>query len=383
MQAYFDCFSGISGDMTLGAFIDLGVPLNWLKEKIESMPLSGFDLTVSDIERSGIRAKNVFVTDLEKKHARNYATIKSLIHESPFSEKVKKLSFDIFEKIAVAEAGIHGNPIENVHFHEVGGIDAIVDIVGAALCVEYLGIEKIHASSLPLGSGFVECSHGKLPVPAPATLAILKGVPVCGSDIEKELVTPTGAAIISTLSDSFGKMPEMIVEKIGYGSGKRDIESVPNLLRVVLGEKKAAQHADVVILETCIDDMNPEIFGFVMDRLFDEGAFDVCWIPVFMKKSRPGTKIQVICSEDKKDLLMGIILSETTSTCVRYYRAERKILERESVEMTTGFGLIQAKKIINLDGSSRIVPEYDVCKRLAVERNVPIKKIYDDLIKEL
>lgn len=383
MIAYFDCFSGISGDMTLGALVDLGVPVNYLKETLAGLPLEGFDIAVSEIKRNGITAKNVFVKDLENRHSRNYSDIKSLISDSRLSDPVKKQSLEIFHKIAVAESGIHGNPIEKVHFHEVGGIDAIVDIVGSVLALEYLGIDSVFSSKIPVGQGFVKCSHGKIPVPSPATLSILKGIPVYGSGIEKELVTPTGAAIIKTISESFSQMPEMIVEKIGYGSGKRDLKEIPNLLRVVVGERKGSRTDDIIILETSIDDMNPEIFGFVMERLFKDGALDVCWIPVFMKKNRPGTQIQVICKEGKKDRLTDIILSETTSTGVRYYSAKRKILERETLEVETAYGKIQVKRIVNPDGSDRLVPEYEVCKNIAEEREIPLKIVYDNLCREL
>jgi pyridinium-3,5-bisthiocarboxylic acid mononucleotide nickel chelatase len=389
--AYFDCFSGISGDMTLGAFLDLGVPLKWLKAQFETLPLSGFELSAGTVTRNGICAKSVEVTVKDDAASRNYKKITAIIEKSPLSSKVKQTSLEIFEKIAHAESQIHRCPKEQVHFHEVGGIDALIDIVGAALCVDYLGIEKVMASSIPLGSGFVTCQHGILPVPAPATLEILKGVPVRGTKLPYELVTPTGAAIIVTLADSFEKIPDMLIEKIGYGAGKRDIETVPNLLRIVIGIPPALREKTgdwlkedrILMVETCIDDMNPEVFGFLMNRLFEEGALDVYWIPIFMKKNRPATMVNVLCPEELCERIMNCILSETTSTGVRYYPAKRRMLLREPIVVNTSFGEIAAKRLIELDGSARIVPEYEICKKIAIEKKLPLRVVYDTILKSL
>lgn len=386
MLAYFDCFSGISGDMTLGAFIDLGVPVQWLKENIGSIPLTGFDISATSVFRNGINAKNVHVKTKDTVESRNYAEIRLLIQNSRLSQQVKESSLAIFKRLAEAEAKIHERPVDKVHFHEVGGIDAIVDIVGAALCVEYLAIEKIIASKLPLGTGFVDCSHGRLPVPAPATLALLKDVPVYGTGIPHELVTPTGAAIIVTLAESFETMPDMLINKTGYGAGKRDLETIPNLLRIVTGNaqdhKSYTQKDRLTVIETCIDDMNPEIFGFVMDRLFEDGALDVYWIPIFMKKNRPGTMVQVLCRTGQKEAVVNRILSETTSLGVRYYDVDRAWLAREQITVKTGYGMVKVKRITDTDGSIRIVPEYEVCKKIALEKNIPIRVVYDTLTKE-
>ena len=391
MIAYFDCFTGISGDMTLGAFIDLGVPLKWLKAQFETLPVSGFDLSVETVTRNGICAKSVEVNIKDDATSRNYKEIIAIIENSPLSSKVKQASLSIFEKIAYAEAQIHRCQKEQVHFHEVGGLDALIDIVGTALCVDYLGIEKIIASPIPLGSGFVTCRHGTLPVPAPATLDILKGVPVYGTNIPHELVTPTGAAIIVTLADSFEKMPDMIIEKTGYGAGKRDLDPMPNLLRIVMGtgavfpEKTNDRHQEdrIVMVETCIDDMNPEIFGFLMERLFARGALEVYWIPIFMKKNRPATMVKVLCPEDFRERVMDCILSETTSTGVRFYPAQRRMLSRESTVVQTAFGEIAAKQFIELDGSARIVPEYEICRKIALDKKLPLRVVYDTILKSL
>ncbi len=384
MHVHFDCFSGISGDMTLGAFVDLGVPVSLLKEKITAIPLEGFDITSETVVRNGITATNLHVHIDKSVHPRDYAGIKTLIGESTLSESVKTLSMDIFERIAVAESKIHGCPKEKVHFHEVGAVDAVVDIVGTALCVDYLGIRRVTASRIALGSGFARCDHGRLPVPVPAVLEILKGVPVYGAGIDKELVTPTGAAIITALAESFGNLPEMVIEKTGYGSGKRVHKETPNLLRVIagpVGEDSSHIKKDrVCVVETAIDDMNPEMFGAVMERLFSDGALDVCLIPVMMKKNRPGTKLQVICPVGLKDRIARRVLKETTSLGVRHYEAERSILARRIVEVDTPFGRIKAKEVTDPDGVKRIVPEYDVAREIALREDIPVKQVYDGII---
>lgn len=391
MIAYFDCFAGISGDMTLGAFIDLGVPLQWLKDSLGAIPLEGFDLTATSISRHGINAKHVQVDTKDHVQPRDYKKIRSLIADSRLARNVKEMSLAIFEKIAQAEAVIHNCPKDKVHFHEVGGTDALVDIVGCALCVDYLDISKVTASRIPLGGGFVSCRHGTLPVPAPATLGILKGVPVYGTKIPHELVTPTGAAIIVTLAESFGRIPDIIVEKVGYGAGKRDLESIPNLLRIITGTAAdppadccpGQQQDSVVIVETCIDDMNPEVFSFLMDRLFAQGALDVCWIPVFMKKNRPGTMVQVLCRDDRKEAVIACILSETTSSGVRFHDVRRCTLAREKIIVETVYGSLQVKRIVGPGRSVRMVPEYEVCKKIALEKNIPLRMVYDAIIKSL
>ena len=377
--------------MTLGAFIDLGVPVEWLKDRLETIPLTGFDVLAKTVSCNGIQAKSVEVLVKDDTTSRHYEDIRSILENSPLSSEVKQISLDIFEKIATAEALIHGCPKEKVHFHEVGGIDALVDIVGTALSLDYLKIRKAMASPIPVGRGFVDCQHGILPVPAPATLAILKGIPIYGTKIAYELVTPTGAAIIATLATSFKEMPAIIVEKIGYGAGKRELESQPNLLRIIIGTEitssekgiGAYQTDQIVIIETCIDYMNPELFGFLMDRLFDKGALDVYWILIFMKKNRPATMVQVLCSENCREVLMACILSESSSLGVRYYHAKRRMLGRERIVAKTSYGEITVKRIIELDGSSRIVPEYETCKKIALEKNLPLRVVYDTILKSL
>lgn len=373
--AYFDCFSGISGDMTLGAFLDLGVPADWLIETIKSGLSIEFDLSVTSVTRMGIAGRQVTVSSMDQR-ARHYSDIKALIENSKLSDAVKLLSLDMFDRLASAEAVIHDCPKEAVHFHEIGAVDSIVDIVGAALCVEYLRIERIFASKIPLGRGTVSCAHGTLPVPVPATIEILKDVPVYGSDIACELVTPTGATIIRTLAQEFGVAPEMTIADSGYGSGRRHNEGMANLLRVVLG--RSAEKGDrIVMVETCIDDMNPEVYGFLWDRLMADGALDVYMIPAYMKKHRPGTLLQVLCPSACREMVIRRILTETTTLGVRYYDVNRRVLEREAVAVETVYGPIDAKRVKRPDGSVRLIPEYEACKSVAEAHDIPIGDVYD------
>jgi hypothetical protein len=382
--AYFDCFAGASGNMILGALVDLGVPGEFLEKNIRDMPLDRFHLEITTAERMGIHGKLVkVVVDDRDKHARNYQDIRVLIHESRLPDSAKAMVLNVFDKLAEVEAAVHNCPKDKVHFHELGGVDAVVDVVGACLGAEWLGVDEVFASEIPVGKGFVDCQHGRLPVPAPATLALLEGVPVYGTGVSHELVTPTGAAVITGLAKAFGPMPKMIVQGVGYGVGDRDLTEMPNLLRIVLGEQDALLEADsVCVIETNIDDMNPEIFGFVMERLFEDGALDVIWVPVFMKKSRPGTMVQVICEEADREAMVGRILSETTATGVRHYRAERTKLPRKIKEAATSYGTVRVKEVSSPTGRIFVVPEYEDCKKIALEKNVPLKAVYEAIVKE-
>ena len=376
--------------MTLGALLDLGVPLEWLKEQLRRVPLAEFDIVVSSVQRHGIQAAAVRVEVLDDNTSRNYSDIRDLIENSPLSDRVKSTSLAIFKRLAESEARIHNCTVDHVHFHEVGGVDALVDIIGSALGLEYLGVHNIVASPVPLGRGFVTCSHGKLPVPAPATMDILAGVPVYGTDIPHELVTPTGAAIIRSLAQGFEPLPEMVIARIGYGAGRRDLEDRPNLLRIFLaaepepgtdGDRKLTEE-QITIVETCIDDMNPELFGYVMERLFEDGALDVYWIPVHMKKNRPGTMLQVLCKDDNRDRLIDRVLSETTTTGVRYYQARRRLLGRDQLKIKTTFGVIPVKRIRDSRGNIRLVPEYEICRQIALEENLPLRVVYETVTRE-
>lgn len=390
MHAHFDCFAGISGDMTLGAFIDLGVPVGWLTEQLGRLPLAGFHINIGRVFRQGISAGKVRVDISDEQSSRTWADIRRLITESPLPSPVKKRSLAIFERLAEAEAEIHQTAVKDVHFHEVGGIDAMVDIIGTALCISHLDIRSVTASEIALGSGLVQCRHGILPVPSPATLAILKDIPVYGTDIRHELTTPTGAAIVAVLADDFGPIPDMKIKRVGYGAGKRDHETIPNVLRVVTGyeptgqygEKNGVRRESVVIVETVIDDMNPEFFGYVMEQLYRDGALDVCWIPTYMKKNRPGTLVQVVCRHDSKQAMVQRLLNETTSLGVRYYTVQRDTLFREIVEMASSYGTVPVKRIVTTKGDVRLVPEYEACRKIAIKHDQPIRVVYETLLKE-
>jgi len=383
MIAYFDCFSGISGDMTLGALLDLGVPRDWLKKHLTRLPLEGFYLVTESVVRNGITACNLSVRVTDDTKSRSHADIRSKLESGPLPERVRQRSLSVFQRIAEAEAKIHGCPVDDVHFHEVGAMDSIVDIVGTALGLEYLGIDRVVASALPLGSGFVKCQHGRLPIPAPATVEILKGLPVYGSSIGVELVTPTGAAIVAALADAVGEMPSMRIEKVGYGAGQRVLEDRPNLLRIMVGKEETRQQENdaVALLETTVDDMNPEWIGYLMEVLFEDGALDVYWTPVYMKKNRPGTLIQVLCPLPLKEQLMDQLLSETTSIGVRHSLVQRKCLKREPVNINTPFGSVRAKRVFEGDGTARIVPEFEVCRKIARQKGIPLRKVYEAILR--
>ena len=383
MLAYCDCFAGISGDMTLAALVDLGVPPGWLQENLtQGLSLTGFELEVGSTVRHGISACSVKVIVKEYNVSRTYADIRSIIENSHLPPSVKDKSLAIFKRLAVAESGIHKQPVDRVHFHEVGGLDALVDIIGAVLGFDYLGINHIIASKVPTGIGFVKTSHGKLPIPAPATLELLKGVPIYGNNIEKELITPTGAAILTEMVDSFAPIPNMRVDRIGYGAGQADLEEIPNILRLIMGDLVAREEDTLIVVETNIDDMNPEIFGYLMDRLFEDGALDVFWIPIHMKKNRPGTMVQVLCHRHVKDAVITRLLSETTTAGVRFHEMQRQLLEREQVRVRTSLGEVMAKQIKTLDGSTRIVPEYDDCRKIALKKDIPIRVVYETIKRD-
>jgi len=376
--AYLDCFSGISGDMFIGALIDAGLPLEELRKVLQSLPLEGYSLEVTREERNllfGTRFK-VKVTRDPQPH-RRFSDIRDLIRAGNLSPSVRDKSIAIFESIAVEEGKIHGCSAEEVHFHEVGAIDSIVDIVGSVLGMEYLGIGTACASSLPLGSGFVETAHGRIPLPAPATVALLRGIPVHDSGLKEELVTPTGAALVKGLVHSFGPLPPMVIEKVGYGVGSRNLADRPNLLRILIGQAQGGAHEEtVVILEANLDDTNPEWLGFLMERLFEAGALDVVFSPGYMKKNRPAVLVHVMGKPHQKDQLMDLLFSESTTLGVRFHFTQRRILERFSVEMDSPWGRIKVKKVLRPDGSFHLLPEFEECRRIAKEKGLPMKDVY-------
>jgi uncharacterized protein (TIGR00299 family) protein len=376
--AYLDCFAGASGDMFLGALLDAGLALDDLRTALRALPLQGYTLRVLKEERNHLFGTR-FVVDIEKEKqpARSFADIKTIIHAAGLSRWVKDTSTRIFEYLALEEGRIHNCPPEKVHFHEVGALDSIVDIVGAVFGMESLGITSLHASPLPLGAGFVETQHGRIPLPAPATMALLKGIPVYDSGIKAELVTPTGAALLKGLACAFGAMPPMIVEQVGYGVGSRELADRPNLLRILVGrDKEEHQTETVMVMEANVDDTNPEWLGFLMERLFGAGALDVLYCPVQMKKNRPAVLIQVIGKPHQKDLLMEILFQESTTLGVRYQMMQRKILARDEAEIDSPWGKMKVKKISRPDGLFQLLPEYESCRKIALEKGLPIKDIY-------
>ncbi len=367
--------------MVLGAFVDMGIPTQWLEDKICGLSIGNLEIGAQDVKKGGLGAKKITVTERGASHARNYKEILTLIEGGALEDKVKTIAVDIFSRIADAEARVHRCEKDQVHFHEVGAVDSIVDIVGTALCIDYFKIESVTSSPLPLGSGFVDCEHGKLPIPAPATLEIVKGIPIYGGTSDGELVTPTGAAIIASLSQGFGPIPQMQIERIGYGSGSREHRGVPNLLRVFIGKIEEPTNEqgkdDVCVVETNIDDMNPELFGYLMEKLFHDGALDVCFFPVMMKKNRPGTKVEVLCAPEKMNSITKCLFAETSTIGLRYHRVHRYTLKRSLSAVTTGFGEIQVKCITDPNGRTRCAPEYEACRKIALEKSVPLKIVYD------
>jgi len=376
--AYFDCFSGISGDMVLGALVDLGWPVEELKRELDKLDLFGYRIEAKKVAKRGILSTQIKIRATEEKKERTLEDILSILDKSKLEEMVKGRSRAIFTKLASVEAKIHGKSPQKIHFHELGGLDTIIDVVGAVAGMNYLGVEKAYSSPLPLGKGFVKCSHGILPLPAPATLELLKEVPVYGSDIEAELVTPTGAAIISNLAENFGEMPPMKIEHIGYGAGQRDL-TIPNLLRVSIGVIRKAYEEDVVsLIQTNIDDMNPEFYEHIVDRLFHEGALDVFLTPIQMKRTRPATMLSVVAGQEKMEKMLEIIFDETTTLGIRISKIKRRKLNRENRKVSTKYGKIKVK-IGKHDGVVKnISPSYEECRKIATHLKIPLKKVYQE-----
>jgi uncharacterized protein (TIGR00299 family) protein len=379
---YLDCFSGISGNMVLGALIDIGLPKSILLEEVAKLGVEPFDIEVKRNERMRIYGTNVKVRVMEGDGPqRSYREIKRMIEGSPLDQPVKDRSLDIFHRLAAAEAKIHGEKIDEVHFHEIGALDSIVDVVGTAVGVNHLAIERVFASRIPVGSGFVHGQHGRLPVPAPATLEILKGIPIYSSSLNEELVTPTGAAILTSLSGGFGNIPEMRIERVGYGVGDRVFEEIPNVLRIILGEGEGPREGDRVwVVETDIDDMSPEIYGYLMEKLPEAGALDVTFTPIQMKKNRPGTTIKILCHEAEVNMIIDTLFRESTSIGVRLYPVRRAKLSRRIEEVETKYGTVRLK--ISTDNGGRIInimPEYEDCKRIAETMGIPLKEVYREI----
>ena len=385
--AFLDCFSGLSGDMFLGSLLDAGLSFDTLKQGLRTLPFHGYDLERKREMRQRISGTR-FLVHLDKKFHEKHGHTKSahenrgleaigeIIDRGELTDSVKAKSMAIFESLAQAEGHIHNLPPEEVHFHEVGAIDSIIDIVGTVFALETLGIERLVVSPLPLGSGFINIAHGRIPVPAPATLALLKGIPITNSGVQQEMVTPTGAALATGLAASFGAMPPMVVQTVGYGVGSRELPDRPNLLRIIIGRETDEDQTDTVIeLETNLDDMRPESLGFLMERLFQAGALDVVFLPAQMKKNRPGVQVQVIARPDQKDRLVQLMVQETTTLGIRFRYTQRIVLGRSNEDIESPWGKIGVKRVIQ-DEVARLVPEYDVCREIALRHNIPLRKIY-------
>jgi uncharacterized protein (TIGR00299 family) protein len=374
---YIDAFSGISGDMTVGALLALGVPLEAVKHELDLLPLSGYTIGAATRHVHGIGATKFDVHVATHGHAhRAFRAIRSMLEGSKLEVAAQHVALTIFTRLAEAEGRVHGVAPDDVEFHEVGAVDSIVDIVGTAVGVTTLGIEATYVSSLPLGSGIVRSQHGPLPVPAPATVELLRGFPSRAGDGEGELVTPTGAAIVAALATP-GAAPEFSIQSVGYGAGERTLQDRPNLLRLVLGERTdAPRHEDLLVIETNIDDFNPELYDHVMERLLTAGARDVYLTPVHMKKNRPGIVLSVLCDDSERERLSAIMLNETSAIGVRYYPVRRRILERTTREVTTAYGTVRVKVALAPDGHENVAPEYDDCRRVAAQQGVPIKRVY-------
>jgi uncharacterized protein (TIGR00299 family) protein len=386
---YYDCFAGISGDMNLGALVDLGVDAGHLENELGKLNIEGFRLEVERDMRKGISGTKVTVVveNPENEKHRHLSHIEGLINNSTLSNRIKEKSLAIFGLVAEAEAKVHNISKEKVHFHEVGALDSIADIVGAAICQEYLKVDEIHSSPVQLGGGFVKCAHGTMPVPAPATAEIVAAIPVKSGLVEYEATTPTGAAILAATVDSFSEHMELTITKTGYGIGQRDGE-IPNVLRVYLGESSMQESKDVlveeaVMLECNLDDMNPERYTHVMDLLFDAGAADVFMTPVVMKKSRPGHMLSVLCKRNTVEKMKEILFLETSSIGLREHTLKKSMLRREMVVVTTKYGDVEVKRSYWNGQVVNEKPEFEQCRRLAVEHGVTLEEISKEVIKKL
>ncbi|HET6272269.1 MAG TPA: nickel pincer cofactor biosynthesis protein LarC [Bacteroidota bacterium] len=383
--AYLDTISGIAGDMTMAAFVSAGLPLDELSAELKKLSIGGFELMGSHVQRSGISAVHIdVVVSHEPHYHRHLKDIQSIIIQSALPDRVKERAQSVFSTIAKAEAKVHNTTIEKVHFHEVGALDAIVDIVGTAICLELLGVQCVYSSPVKLGSGgFIDTEHGKMPIPTPATVEILKDYPTILTDIPFELTTPTGAAIIKSLSSGVLTMEHLKIESIGYGAGTKEFDGVPNLLRVFVGElPQTYENDELVMVETNIDNMNPEIYPYVLERLLAAGAHDAYIIPIIMKKGRPGILFSVLTSRSAIEAIIDIMFRETTTLGLRIQPVERRKLTRSQREVQTSFGFVKAK-VISVSGQERLVPEFEECKRLAKERGLPLLEIYNELQREL
>ncbi len=375
--AYFDCIAGVSGDMILGALLDAGLPEATLRECLAALRLDGFELRVQRVRKHAFSATKVDVLVADDVPERHLADIERLVRQGDLPPAIEEKALGILGRLAQVEADIHGTTPDEVHLHELGGVDTIVDVVGALSGLDALGIERLYASPLPLGRGFTRSAHGRIPLPAPATVALLKDVPVVGSELEVELVTPTGAVLLASLVAAFGPMPAMTLRAVGYGAGTRDLP-IPNVLRLLVGEQSPPGEAVIetlAVLETNVDDLNPEIYDYVMARLFEAGALDVFLSPIQMKKNRPATLLRVICRPDDAQTLTAILFAETSTLGVRQQTVARYALPRAMHSVETPYGPVRVK-VARWAGGRKASPEYEDCRRLAELHGVPLRQVY-------
>jgi uncharacterized protein (TIGR00299 family) protein len=383
--AYFDCFSGISGDMTLGALVDAGCDVARLRSELQALQVPGWELSAEKVWKNGMAATYAKVKTEEQRAHRSLTEVLEILRRSDLPPRVRDRARAVFQKLGEAEARVHDVPLEKIHFHEVGAVDAIVDIVGACIGFHALGIDKFACSPLNVGGGTTKMAHGVLPVPAPATANLLQGKPTYSNGVQRELVTPTGAAIVATLCDTFGPQPPMTVSAIGYGAGTADLEGQPNVLRIMIGEstEKAVPGYDeeISVIEANLDDMNPQIYGYFLERALAAGALDVYTTPVQMKKNRPGTLLTVLCKPQDTNALTSLIFAETTTFGVRTTNAQRRILPREHVSVSTTFGDVRIK-LSRVNGRIlHVSPEFEDCRKLAVEKNVPLQQVINEALR--
>ncbi|MBA3248023.1 MAG: nickel pincer cofactor biosynthesis protein LarC [Pyrinomonadaceae bacterium] len=373
---YFDCFAGASGDMILGALVSAGVDARLLIEQLSRLNVEGFDVSFETVDRSGISATRAHVQARDERQHRHLSDILKIIEASSLTESVKERAAKIFTRLGEAEARVHNVALEQIHFHEVGALDAIVDVVGACIGFELLGVEKFMASPLHVGSGTVEMAHGRFPVPPPAVVELLRDAPIYATDIKGELMTPTGAAIISSVCEDFGPLPALRVARTGYGAGAREYENFPNVLRVFIGESAAANETEkALVVETNIDDCSPQLIGHVMERALAAGALDCYFTPVQMKKNRPGVLVTILCRPPDRETMFELLFSETTTIGVRCYEVERRTLDRVFVSVQTSFGAVSIK-VARLNG--RVVnatPEFEECRAAALRAGVPLREV--------
>jgi uncharacterized protein (TIGR00299 family) protein len=374
---YFDCFAGASGDMIMACLFDLGLERSVLADCIAGLGIGEVEFEIAEVMRKQIRARSFSVRPPVDPEPRNYRDIVGIVEAADMSAGVKRKSIETFGTLAEAEGGIHGMPRDEVHFHEVGAVDSIVDVVGAFVGLEALGIEQVVSSPLTLGSGILECAHGPLPVPAPATLRIAEGLPVKGLDAGEELTTPTGAAILRTAAARFGPIPSMTVKGVGYGAGTRDLDRIPNIMRLVVGETSGYGFDEVVVLETNMDDMNPQFFSHIYQDLFAGGALDVWVTDVLMKKGRPGFVLSVLADQADMQRMADLIFSGTTTSGIRVTTAGRLKLDRESVDVQTRYGKVSVK-VFTLSSGRRCVPEYEDCLRVSRAEGVSIDRVIEE-----